>query len=77
MVAETPGMRSSERSQVGSADSTKVGSAYSTEVTSTGSSAVTSSAPARLCPSCHEASGERPSEKNNHHSFQHCRDSLV
>jgi hypothetical protein len=77
MVAQVPDMRSIQRSQAGSADSTKVHSAYSTEVTSTGSSAVTSTAPAGLCASCYEASGECPSEKNNHHSFQHCRDSLV
>jgi hypothetical protein len=33
--------------------------------------AVTPSTSARLCTGCHDASGERPSEQNNHHLFQH------
>jgi hypothetical protein len=35
------------------------------------------STPARLCTGCHRASGERPSEQNNHHLFQHRQDSLL
>jgi hypothetical protein len=39
--------------------------------------AVTPSTSARLCTGCHGASGECPSEQNNHHLFQHRQDSSL
>jgi len=77
IAAQTPDMRSIQRSEVGFAHSTNVGFAHSAEVASTDSSGVTSSAPARLGARRHGGSGERPSEKSDHQSFQHCLDSLV